>query len=940
MYYFFIRHHHGTGMKNLSCNDSITTSHENLCVIVEEADQPNYILSRNDAIKALATMRCKKVIRSWTCFVGISSVSILESEYDEDTWKVIWKQLRLLYDNDNPKSPKTITTIQKRLYPLIDHHIVNNTRMLAEIPKLSCKLSQFPKPPRFTPYNIPTIETEREVSVILNRSFKETALELSEIIESGVNFLRVEASEILAFVVTDSERVMKPGLPPHIPVAYGLRGSSLTMKTMRDMVNQIRDELKERKATVLCEVYDGQFHPMIVKNEKGEPLTRIQHAIQHFRTVMNGQDKESMLEKLLLYSQISEDDLSGLKEATFQNGKEIAFDNLEIRMERVIIGDQFVRKIFIETIPINNFSMKHIITYHDQAVWNKYLRSTKQESKKKKVEKLSAKEISEMIQGTKLHRRIISSQNVDENTEISDDEHSEDPDYVPSDESVISEYDSDNQGEETIAHNVSNVSCCSTGQSCIKSILKELQKIKNKHRWHLESADTFISKYLSSKKNIDKLFKYEMDIMNNEIKIIFGKELFKKNDSKSSRVNKIQQQLKAMPELLHFEESEDESFELFQPRRLYDIYHKFLLSRHYPKEYLAAALCKIGHLQSIDEWERNSTIPVHIDVPGLDVPHCIFNYPEISKTRQQKEMRTFDYTHILNNLRYHICNKGFEGIKTEAFLRVSEINHDVLPRTIVEDKLDRQNALISQRFFSDEVYQILKDNGYIAEAEFVSKTRNWFRACDERGLNMLCRMKYLSEMYDYLLQGLDFSTYPPHTSHVKGIPIKTFEALLHTISTRFSLYGLSSSQSYNTRSISTLAIESFFSDLTRYEFSGLGAPKAVDIPKLISHIVHINTTKHDPERGFEFTTSTRDNYPVVLMENSDNHAYVDNFKSNNFDLKVLEKPKRKARWFHLAKPQQVTKGGQGIRQYYRIDETKLTSEQRIGSEINIDNCNI
>ena len=76
------------------------------------------------------------------------------------------------------------------------------------------------------------------------------------------------------------------------------------------------------------------------------------------------------------------------------------------------------------------------------------------------------------------------------------------------------------------------------------------------------------------------------------------------------------------------------------------------------------------------------------------------------------------------------------------------------------------------------------------------------------------------------------------------------------------------------------------------------------------------------------------------MENSDNHAYVDNFKSNNFDLKVLEKPKRKARWFHLAKPQQVTKGGKGIRQYYRIDETKLTSEQRIGSEINIDNCNI
>ena len=52
------------------------------------------------------------------------------------------------------------------------------------------------------------------------------------------------------------------------------------------------------------------------------------------------------------------------------------------------------------------------------------------------------------------------------------------------------------------------------------------------------------------------------------------------------------------------------------------------------------------------------------------------------------EMHTFDYTHILNNLRFHICNKGFEDISTEAFLQVSDIDHDVLPRAIVEDKIE------------------------------------------------------------------------------------------------------------------------------------------------------------------------------------------------------------------------------------------------------------
>ena len=70
-------------------------------------------------------------------------------------------------------------------------------------------------------------------------------------------------------------------------------------------------------------------------------------------------------------------------------------------------------------------------------------------------------------------------------------------------------------------------------------------------------------------------------------------------------------------------------------------------------------------------------------------------------------MRTFDYSHILNNLRFHICNRGFDNVRTEAFLQVSDIDHDVLPRAVVEMKLDRQNCLLSKRFFSEDVQKIL-----------------------------------------------------------------------------------------------------------------------------------------------------------------------------------------------------------------------------------------
>ena len=41
----------------------------------------------------------------------------------------------------------------------------------------------------------------------------------------------------------------------------------------------------------------------------------------------------------------------------------------------------------------------------------------------------------------------------------------------------------------------------------------------------------------------------------------------------------------------------------------------------------------------------------------------------------------------------------------------------------------------------------------------------------------------------------------------------------------------------------------------------------------------------------------------------------------------------KSNWFTLSKPKQVAKGGHGIRQYFKIDETKLTAEKRLGKNL-------
>ena len=84
-----------------------------------------------------------------------------------------------------------------------------------------------------------------------------------------------------------------------------------------------------------------------------------------------------------------------------------------------------------------------------------------------------------------------------------------------------------------------------------------------------------------------------------------------------------------------------------------------------------------------------------------------------------------------------------------------------MPRAVVEDKMDRQNSSISERFFSEDVQKILEENGDASEAEFIHKTRDWFNACDKRGMPITECLEKLQAMYEYMIGKCNMSDYPP-----------------------------------------------------------------------------------------------------------------------------------------------------------------------------------
>ena len=75
---------------------------------------------------------------------------------------------------------------------------------------------------------------------------------------------------------------------------------------------------------------------------------------------------------------------------------------------------------------------------------------------------------------------------------------------------------------------------------------------------------------------------------------------------------------------------------------------------------------------------------------------------------------------------------------------------------------------------------------------------------------------------------------------------------------------------------------------------------------------------------------------MYLIEQSNDYIPGTMLKNHSFNSHRNRKKYKSKKLFHLSKPKQVAKGGVGIRQYYKVDETKLSDEQRFGRNLDID----
>ena len=232
----------------------------------------------------LANMFVLSCTSLWLCFYSKMSMVIMECNFDEALWNKIWEKVKYHYDKEHPLIVKNVKQLQGEFKDEIDFYCITNSCVIGEFPVLTASeivncdaISDVGAD--FCPYFLhPAKKFMSDRDLLKELNVKTVVKNLKEICCEGIQHCRNEATDIIAFVVADSTRIHRPGIPPHIPIAYGMRGPSLSTVTVRKMISDIKDKCKEVNARIVCDVTDGEFIRLANHSDDDAPLTHLQRA--------------------------------------------------------------------------------------------------------------------------------------------------------------------------------------------------------------------------------------------------------------------------------------------------------------------------------------------------------------------------------------------------------------------------------------------------------------------------------------------------------------------------------------------------------------------------------------------------------------------------------------------------------------------------------------
>ena len=84
-----------------------------------------------------------------------------------------------------------------------------------------------------------------------------------ECVREAHDLCRRKATEVLLFLMTDTDREYSKSKSNAIPIVFALKGKSLKVSICRQMMSDVRNYLHRKNINVLVEAYDSQWAGLV-----------------------------------------------------------------------------------------------------------------------------------------------------------------------------------------------------------------------------------------------------------------------------------------------------------------------------------------------------------------------------------------------------------------------------------------------------------------------------------------------------------------------------------------------------------------------------------------------------------------------------------------------------------------------------------------------------
>ena len=431
---------------------------------------------------------------------------------------------------------------------------------------------------KYSPYHVPTSSPQCHVTYSLD-DIKNIIVPIMdqamEIVKSGHHIVREESSEILAFIAVDSSRIPVKGIPCHLPIAYGLKGCSLPMTIMRNMINDVRNKCVEHNVKVRCECYDGQFLHSVRYSESGRPLTRLTF-MQEF------------------------------------------FKSLPLRNR-----SDCLKFILNEVIP-KKLELNWNIDAYDLQKWSTYCSEQKKSRVRRRIttrETLQSSDVTNLLRGSQLGRRLAGKSTAStgcsqQPSDSSDDDDSEDEfifndseydsesDYISSDNN-----DSDEDMEMEVQDLIRDIDSIGdvSSSTFLQEVLESLRSInKGSINWNIIDVNDLVKEYFQKPDAYLKMTHDHLNAISNLITSHTGVKVFNHSDNKSTKIIKLLENIgTASSKLVPTPNVRRKTIS-----SLLDLCKRIFL-QIYPQDYLQLVLMKAIYEDSMMKWESDGSIQIH-----------------------------------------------------------------------------------------------------------------------------------------------------------------------------------------------------------------------------------------------------------------------------------------------------------------------------------------